>query len=222
MITKKQYKRKINYKPRRKGFAAKVMNVVNKKAEVKQHTYEPGGIVLTDNSLTTWNLNATLGQGTTTSQRIGDKIFIKNLRIKGELENWDRLTGVTSNVPITFRIIVFRGKYDYLLSNYPITEVFERTAGVNPTNYVSARVDRNQVTCFYDKTFQLNNSELGLKKAIDILKYIKMNKQFKFRDDDSFGQSSNLYLGIVSQSSYDPLTPRSAGLLNFSFTYTDV
>lgn len=220
MQIKQSKKRSTRYKKKQRGgFAKAVMSVVNKKSETKQHTTVGQRNYNAGVEWNTWNLTNNMIQGLNTSQRIGDKVFIKQLRLSMAVQNSSNLG--SSNNSALFRVVVFRGKYDYALTSYPETEVFELNAGANPSpNGIFARIDTNQVTPLYDKVHLLPEASLGGQiLSRHFLKLIRINKQFMYKDDDNYGKSSNLYLGI---SYYSPPDSRHSHIHNVSFTYTDV
>lgn len=217
----KRLRRKQAYKPRKGGFAKAVMKVVNKRAESKQYTTSAEGNYLGSTDFQTWNITHNLPQGTTTSSRIGDKIFIKQIRLSLALRNWNSL-GTRNSDGFLFRVIVFRGKYDYATFNYPASEVFELNAGASASpNYALARLDTNQITPLFDKVISFPQSNFQNQSNVKhMLKLIKVNKSFMYKDDDTFAKTSNLYVGFV------PYIYGAEGTCghthNISFTYTDV
>lgn len=217
-MPQKTYKKTYKKAPKQ-TFAKAVKAVVNKIAETKQHSTDPGYTNLFPGTLTTWNITNGLTQGNNTSQRDGDKIYIKTLRLSSQMNNYS-LAGAVVNGTVFYRIIIFRGKYDYSFSSYPASEVFESNAGAVPVNNLTARLDTNQITPLYDRVVRLDQNDTNQQCAMHILKTIRVNKNFYFKDDDNYGKVSNLYLGVV------PLTQTGLGnptiQSNCSFTFTDL
>lgn len=178
-------------------FARAVKAVLNKVAESKRYTLEASGTAISG-TLNTWNITSGLTQGTNTSQRVGDKIHIKSLRLRTTVLN--KSSGVTTSNQTLIRVIVFRGKYDYSVTNYPAGEVFEINAGSITSYNYQAPIDLNQVTPLYDKIHYLTPNFSGqvLTKLVEA--QIRIGKDFTFREDDNFGKTSNLYVGVVCQT----------------------
>lgn len=210
-------------RPRRlkKTFASKVKSVIAQTAEKKRITTDPGTFSVTNNALgfTTWNLLTSLVQGTGTDDRIGDKIHLTHCRLRLQMENVNN-TGTVVNSDIHYRIVLFRGKYDYTLSSYPGGEVFEANAGGIPSNYVLSPIDLDQVTPLYDKIVKIQAPQYAgqLRGAVHEA-LIPINKTFNFREDDAFGKTSNLYLG-VAQINANGAAARASPTVQM--VYTDV
>lgn len=179
-------------------FKKKVMSVVTKAAEKKRFTTELNGAV-THSSMTTYNLTNGLVKGTNSAQRIGAEVSLKTLRLSASCYNKSSL-GTIINQGMRWRVIVFRGKYDYNLTNYPTSEVFEANAGSAPINIITSPIDLNQVTLLHDQTFTLVNPYSGVELPRVFTKYIKINKKFRFKDDDEYGKTSNLYIGFCQEN----------------------
>lgn len=185
-------------------FAKQVMSVVNKRAEQKTWTKESGWTNLSVATSNSQNLLVGLLQGGSTSNRIGDKIFIKNIRSKILISNTNASGSGPINNAVAMRMILYRGKYDYSTTGlYPLTEIFEGNAGNTPAcSWTVAPIDTNQVTVLWDKPFVFPQSSVSgavNRKIFDIT--TKINKTFYFRDDDNFGKNSNLYFAIVYEAS---------------------
>lgn len=180
------------------GFAKKVLQVVNKAAEHKKFTTELNGAV-THASFTTYNLTNGLVKGTNSAQRVGSEVRVTSLRNSFACYNKTSLSAII-NQGMRWRVVIFRGKYDYSLTNYPATEVFEANAGSAPINIITAPCDLNQVTVLYDKTFTLWNAYSGQEIMKLMTNYIKINKTFRFKDDDDNQKFSNLYIGFAQEN----------------------
>lgn len=197
-------------KKAKEDFARKVIAVVNRRSETKSWSYVQAFTGLS--SWQTYNLTAGITQGANTAQRIGDRIFIKTLRIRHYFQNTDSVGSTTNPHTGQFRIVVFRGKYDNFALNYSVNEVFEGNAG--DTNYqtITAKIDTNQVTPLKDKQVSARIPSAFMDTRVTpnfinsnvlqtYVEYtIKINRNFVFKDDDAYGKTSNLYLGIVYQN----------------------
>lgn len=219
-MRKKQYKKNVK-KAANKKFAKKVWSAVNSKAEVKMWNREQGFSNVSSAGATTYNLLSGLLPGTGTSSRIGNKIFLKNLRLAVEFQNSDFTGTNICNSGYGMRVIVFRGKYDHSSTNYPTSEIFESNSGGTPaTQYINARLDRNQITPLFDKVMTIpgNNYVSQVCKQFRTF-WIKINKTYNFREDDSFGATSNLYVAFVSGAGPSEGVCQT---MSASLTYTDV
>lgn len=215
-LTQKKRKSRM---PKKATFASKVKAVINKTAERKSYTTDGNFTnVASVNGFVTWNLLNGIVPGNSTAQRIGDKIFVSSTRARIELANHNILQTV-ANTDVHFRIILFRGKYDYVSTNYPGPEVFEGNAGSLPNNYLTAPIDLDQVTPLYDQihTLTANNITGQLRLAIHQMNKM-INKQFNFREDDSYQKNANLYLGVAQ---YNPQGQQVAVRPCVTLKYTD-
>lgn len=221
-MQKKRYQKKKQLKGKNK-FAKAVMSVVNKKAEQKQYTTFAGAQNYANQTdFTTWNITKGLGQGTNSSQRVGDNIFMKQLRLSLTARNYQSNTLAVCPHTTNLRVLVFRGKYDYSLTSYPASEVFELNAGSSASaDLLNARIDTNQVSPLLDRIIELPANQTGGVQYIQkqMMRLLRINKTFKYRDDDDNGKTSNLYIGIVPS-----VIPQGQihTVFNASFTYTDV
>lgn len=215
--TMKYRKKAATAAPATKRLQAAVKKVINRVAEKKQWNktidYTLG---VPHNTLATWNLLDGLIQGTNTGQRIGDKVNLRRMRLSLLLHN---NASSTVNDSVSFRIILFRGKYDYSSTNYPVNEVFENVAGSAPVGIITAPMDLNQITPLLDKTITIQNGYSGQKLLKPFTMYKYLNKTFNFRDDDTYGKVSNLYLGVYQiNSATSPVYVTG----NCSISFTDV
>lgn len=213
----RKYKRRRRY-GKKGNFAKKVLAVVNKKAEAKKFDTEFSANI-TYGGLTTWNLLSGITQGTSTSRRIGDKIYVKGLRLCGQFNNVN-FANVVQNSDIRWRMIVFRGKYDYALTSYPSSEVFENNSGGTPASLITSPLDTNQITPLYDQIFTTPASNYTGQIRTKLQKmYLSVNKSFTFREDDSYQKTSNLYFGVIMECGGGPTTTVSAtGDVTVNFT----
>lgn len=202
-------------------FAKKVMAVVNKKAEIKENSVQTQFVDYSNTlNWTAYNLVNNLARGTNSSQFVGDKIYLKGLRIALACQNTNSLGGGVHGDAYNVRVVVFKGKYDYNLTNYPLTEVFEGNAGSTPLNYMLARIDRSQVTPIMDRTIFLREPSLNTTTVRQIRNwYLRLNQTLRIRDDDVNGKTSNIYVGLLYQCGQ---TQTSAIQSNYSLIYTDV
>lgn len=212
----KTYKRR---QQRRRGkkatFAKAVKKVLMKTTELKKfdNDFTPSNI--SHNTMTTWNLLNGMAQGTSQGSRIGDKIYISSLRLQQFLTNYSAL-GTVNNNNITYRVLIFKGKYDYSSTSYPTTEVFEANNGAAPQSVIIAPVDTSQVTVLYDRTFTLANNYSGQSREIINKMVLPVKQNFYFRNDDAFQKTSNLYLGICqSNLGLAQVAPQSNVQINF-------
>lgn len=198
-------------------FKKKVLSVVNKIAEKKQfNTTISNTLGVPNATLTTWNLLVGLNQGTNTAQRVGDKIYIKNIRLATELFN---SASSTADSTVNWRVMLFRGKYDYSTTSYPIGEVLENNAGSAAFHPPNAPMDLNQVSPLFDRNILLTNNYAGQKVRKNMTLTIPVNKTFYFRDDDNFGKVSNLYLAVY-QANQSSVSCDIFG--NMTIRYTDL
>jgi len=218
MAWKKNMKTQTN-----KKFASKVMAVVNRKAETKSYSTQVGFNALdsVSNTWKTWNLTNGVIRGTNESQVIGDKFFIKQLHTRMLFQNTNLAGSAIHTDGYCLRVVVFRGKYDYSLSNYPSGEVFEGNAGSTPADtIVIARIDRDQVTPLFDKVYYFSGAPLtgAIERQFKEIK-IDINKSFNIRNDDNFGKLTNLYLGMAYTSA---TSSQSINAHTSTITFTDV
>lgn len=212
----RRYKARMSKRPT-KTFQKQVLSVVNKIAEKKRwNKIIDTSLGISNNAFITWNLLDGIIQGTNTANRIGDKIFLKNLRLSLDLTNF---ASSTTNSTVRYRVVIFRGKYDYSSTNYPTGEVFENNAGSVPNYVLSAPIDLNQVTPLFDRTVLITPSYGAQKVHKHLLLNKMLNKAFTFREDDTYGKTSNLYLGIF-QVNNEGVAVNIQG--NCQVSYTDV
>lgn len=206
-----------------KAFVTKVKQVINKVAEKKRYTYDPSSFsnITSSNGCTTWNLLNGIAQGTGQGDRIGDKIHLRSIRGAVEMINCNNVGANPVNTDITYRVIIFRGKYDYSSTSYPYGEIFTGNEGSLPNNTVAAPLDVDQITVLYDATYVLLPHPLS---ATTIRKHIHkftlpVNKTFTYRNDDAFQKNSNLYL-CVAQTNFAESTAAVRPVM--TMLYTDV
>lgn len=224
-VKKKLQKGKRTYKRRVKGttkFAKAVMAVVNRKAESKMWAKDFGWTTLAYNATNSFNLTQGLGQGTATNMRIGDKIFIKNIRIGALIGNMTNGGNFSHNNSTQVRCVVFRGKYDYNISNYPLSELLEGSGGLTSTSSnVCARIDLNQVDLIGDKVINVpQNQVTGSIKKHYFGWTLPVNKTFHYREDDAYGKTQSIYVAFISEIG-NVLDVNSINA-HLSFTFTDV
>lgn len=214
--------KKINRRKRyqKKGFAAKVMSVVNRKSEQKHWNCQSGFADVVPGTTNSYNLLHGLSQGTSTSTRIGDKIHLKNAKVSILHQNTYGV-GAVGNSGYGLRVVIFRGKYDYFATNYPMTEVIEGNSGVAPsTPEVLAPLDTNQITPLFDKLYTFKGNQYSgqiVKGYINF--WLPINKNFNFREDDAYGQNSNLYIAFIPDTVG---TERFTKTFSVRLAYTDV
>lgn len=219
-LTLRNRRRKYTKKAPTKAFASKVKAVINKVAENKKYTLDGSfSNVPAQVGCTTWNLLNGIGQGTGSGDRVGDKIYLKSIRGALELINATSLGGTPISTDVTFRVVIFRGKYDYTSTSYPYGEIFEGNEGALPNNAVTAPIDLDQVTVLYDGSHVITPHPLNASTIRkQIMKFsIPVNKSFTYRSDDAFQKNSNLYL-CLAQDNYALTAAACRPCMRLTFT----
>lgn len=165
--------------------------VTLKTAETKSYIANIADSV-TDNVYRVVCLNYGMVEGNTAETRVGEKVFIKNVRIKGTALNTSG--GGASMLQRIGRITVFMAKKN-LATSSPSTlttrsDVFRGTAYIH-----SDHVDLHKVTLLYDNTFlfplqnatdQYTNKLIDINVPINRTKFFDSDTQTYFKDMDIY------------------------------------
>lgn len=177
------------------------------------------------NKIAVRNLIYFISQGDKSYQIHGEKMFIKNIRLRVRLFwNGNISVGITQgNSPRIVRLVVFKTKTPLTVStNTDVTksELFRQESGSSSTLLATTgHIDLRKVDLFYDKLVSFDardmaqtSSVVGKLKEVDI--NIPLNKVEYFDNDESIGylKGGNYYLGAI----YDDTIGGSIGGITLS------
>lgn len=214
---KKKYSRRRRYRPKKflgRKFKRAVKSVLYKQAETKSFI-AGASLYPIDTDFGCQNLNTGIVQTTSSEGRVGEKIFIRNIRIRGAVT----MTNIATNSNgKSYRIMVVRTKTLLGPSATNQTMTLSNVFRVSPTggaNITQMHVDLHKVDVLYDKvgTIIPNFDHQGKIKPIFI--NIKINKNEFFEADNSgFFKTKNYWLLFGAWDGSASATP-----LNFSYTW---
>lgn len=191
-LVKKAYARADNKMPRKIAPIVKkeVAKVLNKKVEKKYFDTNNAGVLTNVSAL---NKLTGVPQGTTDSQRVGDKLTLKNLQYTLQMVGSDSYN--------RFRITIIRWNRDDN-ADVPTSGRIYQNLGLtihSPFNFDSLR--KGDFTVLHDKVYYtvLNQSN-ALK---DIKKYIKVGSGINFNAGGTTGEG-HLYSVLTSDSGVAP------------------
>lgn len=175
------------------------MKLAETKSGITSQTYTP----IAD-TITVQNLNYFMNQGDQANQYNGEKVFLKNIRIKGLLQhNTNTLGGGASGAAM--RLVVFKSK-ETITSTYANNVSYSKLfRGDGATDYLAfrAHVDLHHITLLHDQlyTFSSVDSEgLTNVKQVDI--NVPINKT-EYYDAENSGvyKRGNYYMALVPYKS---------------------
>jgi len=192
-----------------KKVAAIARRVTMKAAETKSYL-QNSFLDPVDDLIGCQNLIYPISQGTGAGSIIGEKLYIKNIRIKGRLYS---NTATNKNSKLC-RIIVFRTKKQ--LTNTSTNSILSSDLFQNSVGGLAAKghVDLHKVQLLVDKTFTIHmdlgdvTGTAGYRKQIPWEINVPVNRTEYFDQDNSgYLKSSNIYLAYTASDGSATLNP---------------
>lgn len=189
-----------------------VKSIVNKASETKHHLLTWDNNYL-DSAMKACNLTYAIGQGTSGSQRIGDKIYLKGVSVKSIISS--SLTVPTS---IHYAII---GSDD---------EITGSNTTVNPGDYVkNAAIDADLWRLDPERFSVMKSGVMRVRPMISTTDekknfknfYCKFNKNFQYNPGTGFARFKNYYLLTWASVSGGGLST-TKGKFDVQVYFTDV
>lgn len=160
------------------------------------------------------NVTAQIGVGTTNSSRQGDQIYMKGLRVQGNV-----FTDVLASAYQYRVMVVMSGEeYDFGMSfgaGLTPDQIFlPATGGLFQSNGI---VNTKAITVLYDQMIQINSQVAGALDTAGVSFYVPLNRKFQYKEGGSeFGKSKNLYLVIIGDAAGGGLGVTDSGSCQFS------
>lgn len=198
------------------AFNKQVKKVIHKQSETKSYLDNVSGQNLYNDFVYAQNLNYGISQGVNSEQIIGEKLFVKNIRVKGQVTS---LCGTTpSNGQLAYRVLIVRTK-KALTSSWSAVTFSDIFRGSTTAVASRAMVDLHKVDVIYDKTKiigQPNNSAVAMMSHVDF--NIKINKNhFCDQDNSGYFKDKNYYL-IITAHKEDSGVLANVGYLRATWT----
>uniref|UniRef100_UPI0040484130 hypothetical protein n=1 Tax=Mariniflexile sp. TaxID=1979402 RepID=UPI0040484130 len=158
-----------------------------------------GGVLL-QNVLYSFSPSQGVVQGTTNSTRIGDKIHLAALKLKGQI-----LSQATSGAYSGRVIVGFSGNevpagaatLASTATGLTYGQVFLPLTGY--TSWSTAIVNPKAFTVLYDQTFDINSQITGTQDVLSFSETIPINQDFNYESAGAvYGKFKNLYIIMVS------------------------
>lgn len=149
----------------------------------------------THNTIYTSAITPLVVQGTSNTQRIGDKIHLDNLRLNG----W--INTPTASGAYTYRVMVLWSGNEYnntgLTSGLGFSEIFLPTTG---SSFVTTGlVNPKAVTVLYDEIIVINSLLTGVSDVGSFTKSIPLRQDFMYENSAAiYGKTKNLYFVFMS------------------------
>lgn len=196
----------------KKDVARIARNVALKAAETKSFISNVSGGSQTQDAVVATNLIYSIGQGVTAESVIGEKVFIKNIHLKGYFN-----TDTTNDAACTLRCALVRTKKALTNSraSITVTDAFR----TNVTNEAAlGHFDLHKVDVLWDKMYKVgipNISGLSMTQAFDF--NVPINKTHYFDADNSgYFKDKNYYLIVTAyKEKFGTVTP---GFMSLQWT----
>lgn len=199
-------------KRKAKGSKKSIKSQIMKMAEAKHLTFVAAGTTLTYNKLYSVTLTQLIERGTTSQQRIGDQVYLDQLKIKGFFgSNTDAKFYV-------YRIIVgFTGTEvgnATLAADLYDTSVFQTNTG--GTYKVNGITNPKNLTVLMDKTYEVNSQISGSRTVANFIENVSVKRNFPYRQEGSvYGKNNNLVV-FVTGIGNDQTATDSTGFVSIS------
>jgi len=155
-------------------------------------------VTATHNTIYTNSCTPLIVQGTSNTQRIGDKIHLDSLRLNG----W--INTPTASGAYTYRVMILWSGNEYnnvgLGSGLGFSEVFLPSTG---SSFVtSGIVNPKAVTVLYDEIIVINSLLTGVSDAVSFTKSIPLRQDFMYENSAAvYGKTKNLYFVVMGSVS---------------------
>lgn len=154
---------------------------------------------LADGSVYAINLNFPLIQGSNAENIVGEKLFLKNIYVKGEMFQVNSAT--VSNLPSYQRVLIIRTKKPLTNTNVSITptDVFRLGTATNRWS-TNGMVDLHKVDLLYDKLIyfgQPNQANTDQFRAVTINKKVDRT-HYVDTDNGGYFKDKNYYMIICN------------------------
>lgn len=191
--TKKTNIKKSAYKSKRSSTTQVVQKAILGMANTYHNTQNDstlGGAML-HNNIYTNNLTAQISAGTGNTNRQGDGLFLKGIRVKGNF-----FTNATASAYQYRVMVVMSGEeYDFGVgfgTGLTTTELFLPTG---TTIRTSSIVNPKAVTVLYDELIDINSQVAAARDIGSCQFYVPLNRKFVYQSAGSvYGKTKNIYL----------------------------
>lgn len=158
------------------------------------------GGTLKQNVLYSFSPTQGVVQGTTNSTRIGDKIHLAALKLRGQILSQGTSGAYSARVLVGFSGNEVPAGAATLASNstgLAYGEVFLPETGW--TAWTTAIVNPKAFTVLYDQTFDINSQISGTQDVLSFSETIPINQDFNYESSGAiYGKFKNLYILMVS------------------------
>lgn len=185
--------------------------VVLRQAETKSF-YFAYNSTPNDNILNVVNCTGQITQGTSNFNRIGEKIYVNSIKIKGLISNFNSTTSTGK----TFRLTVFKSAENLTastVSNVTPTRLYKAGGATDVVTVMMT--DEHKITTLWDKTWSIQPTLVnGLVVSndftpIEISVPINRNESY-YNDGSPYLKNQTYYVGISAYEVNNPLlTPVS-------------
>lgn len=148
------------------------------------------------NTIYAFSPTQAITQGTANDNRIGDRVYLEAIKIKG-LYHSDSATGA-----YTMRILVGYSSEEYnaatvFITGFAITDIFLPNTG--SSFRTSSMVNPKAFTTLYDSTIEVNSNIANTQEVKNFEDIIYLKKDFSYQSSGSqYGKDQNLYVIVCS------------------------
>lgn len=162
-----------------------------------------------------WNLNYPITQGVTSTNVLGEKIHLTNIRIQGLL----RSNVASSEATRIVRMLVFRTKKQ--LASTTAVDITATDLYRSNVNVCSAQVDLHKVDLLHDQYIKLQPTIEGKTVQTNFVINIPINKTEYFDEDNSgFFKNKSYYLAFHHYDG-NAITPPSQMYCTYALNFKD-
>lgn len=193
-------KRKASRKSRRsrksrKISVKKIRSALLRSMETKKLRFNAAPTVKCDTVLSYNLMQQSAAQGVTESTFIGNKIYLKGIKLKMQADN-----SVGPSESLQMRVMILRAKAYRTTTSLTKAELYETSL------YQNARtglVDHTKAKVIYQKYITITPQYANQKITKKLSAYVKINKQFEFKDftTDYEARGWNYYLVMHGEGS---------------------
>lgn len=193
MSTMLHSKKKKHVSKKRRLNEQDVIRIARGVQETKQKLFVELGYTYSQNIPACWNITYSIGQGTASNQRIGDKIFVSGFKFRFEANVNTAAAGQTD-----FRM---------LLVWSTVQSSAQTALGVNnlfldgQSSAFQGVTDSRKVKVLLDKTYRVNQNYAAQNIGVTNEFYKRINQEFAYLGDSSlYGETLNLYLVMIPKT----------------------